>query len=131
MQPALVIEFDSPNDFLGRDHVHALRNAQLVADLDRIFADVLAVFRVAVADKLAAGFPAADLVAASQHAVGTDVLMVRVGFPMGWLASASDDDAGAAMSAAILRVDGSRQVHGERHRTEHAVGVIHQANQLA
>ena len=60
---SLKIEFDSPNDILSRNHVEASRNAEVMRDLHRLFADVVMVLRVTVSDELATRFPAASLLA--------------------------------------------------------------------
>lgn len=113
------------------DPIHTPWNSQVGGDFDRLLAEVAAVFFVAVAHRLAARFPAAAVFAAGERADVADVLVERIRFPVGRLATAGDDDTGAVFRSARFRFHGGGQMHGHRHRAENAVGVIHQLHKLA
>ena len=53
-QAAFKVDLDAAYNIFRREHVHAARNHQLVADLDGEPARIAPVFRVAVADRLTA-----------------------------------------------------------------------------
>ena len=56
--------------------------------------------------------------------------MVRIGFPMGWFAAAGNDNAGPAGRLAAFCFHGRRQMHQRGDRTENALRMIDQADQL-
>lgn len=122
----LEIQFDPPDHFLGGDHVQAMRQRS-----DDIRAQILRpVLLVAIAEWNGAGFPAAAVVAAGQCAVGVKVLMMRIHLPLHWLAPSGHDHTGAILGMAAFDFHGGREVHGEGHRAEHSLRMIHQPHKL-
>ena len=55
--------------------------------------------------------------------------MSRIRFPMGCFATAGNNNTGPK-AIGILRRNGRRQMHQERDRTNHTIGVIHKPYQL-
>ena len=57
--------------------------------------------------------------------------MIGVRLPMGRFTSAGNHHAWATAARTVLRFDGGGQMHGERHRADDPVGVIHETDEVA
>ena len=101
----------------GCDQLHAAGEAQVGAGGDGVEAQVVVVFGVAIADRLAARFPAAAVGTKRKRADRAEELVMRIRFPMSRFAAAGDDDARAMARPAGPRGDGGREAHGERDGT--------------
>src|SRR5262249_6297665 len=126
-----VIELDAFDHLGRRDKLHAAGDAQVGSHLDRIKADVVVVLGVAIPDGLTAGLPTAAVRAAGERADCAEVLMSRVRLPVRRFAAAGDDDTGTMSGPSRLRLDGSREVHGERDGAEYAVRVVNETDEAA
>ena len=63
--------------------------------------------------------------------VRMEVLVVGIGFPLGGLAAARHDDAGPVLRPAALHLHGGGQMHGRADAGQHALRMVHKADQLA
>jgi hypothetical protein len=69
--------------------------------------------------------------AALQHAIGADVLMVRISLPLCRFAAARYDNTRAMSHSSRLCLDCRCQVHRECYRADNAVSVMHQLYELS
>ena len=95
------------NHLIGANHMHA--SGQTIHNIDTDLARMIP-FRI-MAKRFGARTPAAALGATWQSAVGVQVLVVGICFPLVGLASASEHHARSVRGPARLRFDRRRQVH--------------------
>src|SRR5437867_8250230 len=120
------VKFYASNDLFRRDHVHTPGQAA-----DDIQAKAFrSIFVITITERNDSRPPAPALSATGKRADRVDELVMRISFPVGRFSSARDHNAGAILGCAWFSLDGCRQVHVQRHRTQNSLRVIDQENQL-
>jgi hypothetical protein len=119
--------FDSPDDVGRLDHRHAPGQAGHHVQA-KLFRPILF---IAVTQWNRPGTPASARGTTGEAAYGVDELVVRVGFPLGRLASTGHDHARARLGPVWSRRHRRREVHQTGHWAEHAFGVMDQVDELA
>lgn len=125
----LVVHLDPLDDVLGANHHHTFGDAEVGTHFDRMETQV-AILGITVTNGLTTRLPATALIAAMQGAIRADKLMMRIGLPMRRLTASGDHDARSIARHARFGLHGRGQMHGERHRAQDSVGVVHESDEL-
>ena len=128
-----MVALDGADDIGGGDHGHAAgedRSGAGTAVAEGVHAEAGVARGVAVAERDGAGFPAAAIVAAPERAHGVEELVVRVGSPVGRLASPGDDDTGAVPWPALAHGHGGGEVHDAGNGAQDARAVVNEPDEL-
>ena len=104
-------------------------DAQFRSDLHWLLTEIVRILGIAIADELAARFPATALrTRESTH--HCEILMMGIGFPSRRFSSSRDHHAGAQWCPTRSGFDGRSQVHGKGNRTDDTLCIVHQSHEL-
>src|SRR6266568_8188537 len=117
---ALVICFDSTDDFSRGDHLHAPRQP-----VHNVHAQTIApIPRVAISQGDGSVLPTTSAGATGQRAIGVNELVVGIGLPMSRFTTAANYYAGPVWRSSAPGLDCRGKMHQGSHRTKHALRVI-------